>query len=264
LRDLFLPRALITPFSARPLPPFFVSMTMCVSAGWTSVLHIFPRFPRLNFLNTFFLMDDESRADGCEDMVEREKRVSVFPLPLWVHDGYCFLFGDAHAETIDVKMVVFWCPGVAWQNEAPICFRVVKQRLILRYKFEKELISWFSSSSISQSHWWCLFHKKWRAETLQPGLEFDNLKPRLKSGTFKCISLLNSSFFSGDDRGLLKEGVNDTNVSSLLANFSSVFTSMVYCGLTAVTSVLNIHCCPFWCAELPNHDVLDLTNRIIA
>jgi hypothetical protein len=32
------------------------------------------------------------------------------------------------------------------------------------------------------------FTKKWRAETLQPGLEFDNFKPRLKSGIFKCIS----------------------------------------------------------------------------
>ncbi len=35
------------------------------------------------------------------------------------------------------------------------------------------------------------FTKKWRAETLQPGLEFDNFKPRLKSGIFKCIFWLN-------------------------------------------------------------------------
>jgi hypothetical protein len=32
------------------------------------------------------------------------------------------------------------------------------------------------------------FTKKRRAETLRPGLEFDNFKPRLESGTFKCIS----------------------------------------------------------------------------
>jgi hypothetical protein len=32
------------------------------------------------------------------------------------------------------------------------------------------------------------FTKKWKAETLQPGLEFDNAKPRPKSGIFKCIS----------------------------------------------------------------------------
>ncbi len=38
------------------------------------------------------------------------------------------------------------------------------------------------------------FTKKWRAETLQPGLEFDNFKPRLESGIFKCIYWLNGSF----------------------------------------------------------------------
>ncbi len=39
-------------------------------------------------------------------------------------------------------------------------------------------------------------HKKnWRADTLQPGLEFDNSKPRLKSVIFICISWLNGSFF---------------------------------------------------------------------
>jgi hypothetical protein len=36
-------------------------------------------------------------------------------------------------------------------------------------------------------------------ETLQPGLVFDNFKPWLKSGIFKCISWLNGSFFGGDD-----------------------------------------------------------------
>jgi hypothetical protein len=30
-----------------------------------------------------------------------------------------------------------------------------------------------------------------------PGLEFDNLKPLLRSGIFKCISRLNGSFFGG-------------------------------------------------------------------
>ncbi len=39
------------------------------------------------------------------------------------------------------------------------------------------------------------FTKKGRAETLQPGLELDNFQRRLKSGIFKCISWLNSSFF---------------------------------------------------------------------
>jgi hypothetical protein len=42
---------------------------------------------------------------------------------------------------------------------------------------------------------------------LQPGLEFDNFKPRLESGIFKCISGLNSSFFLGDNQGFLEQGV---------------------------------------------------------
>ncbi len=48
---------------------------------------------------------------------------------------------------------------------------------------------------------------KWRAETLEPGLEFNNLKPWLKCGIFNCISWLNGSFFGGDDRSFLREGV---------------------------------------------------------
>jgi hypothetical protein len=45
-------------------------------------------------------------------------------------------------------------------------------------------------SGISESHWWYLFYKKSEelTETLQPGLEFDIVIPRLKSGIFKCIS----------------------------------------------------------------------------
>jgi hypothetical protein len=38
------------------------------------------------------------------------------------------------------------------------------------------------------------FTKKWRAETLQPGVEFDSFEPRLRSCIFKCISWLNGDF----------------------------------------------------------------------
>ncbi len=41
------------------------------------------------------------------------------------------------------------------------------------------------------------FTKKFRAETLQPVLEFDNFKPRLKSSFFRCIFRLNGSLFGG-------------------------------------------------------------------
>jgi hypothetical protein len=46
-----------------------------------------------------------------------------------------------------------------------------------------------------------------RAETLQPGLEFDNFKPWLKSGIFKYISWLHGSFFGRDDQDFLNDGV---------------------------------------------------------
>ncbi len=50
------------------------------------------------------------------------------------------------------------------------------------------------------------FTKKWRAETLRPGLEFDKFKPPLWIGNFKCISWQNGLFYRGDNRGFLKEG----------------------------------------------------------
>ncbi len=51
------------------------------------------------------------------------------------------------------------------------------------------------------------FTEKLRAETQQPGLEFDNFKPRLKICIFECISWLSGSFFGSDERGFMKEGV---------------------------------------------------------
>jgi hypothetical protein len=53
-------------------------------------------------------------------------------------------------------------------------------------------------SPMYESHGGIYFTKKRRAETLQPGLEFDNFKPQLNSGIFKCICWLNGSLWSGD------------------------------------------------------------------
>ncbi len=93
----------------------------------------------------------------------------------------------------------------------------------------KKALIWMSS--MSESHWCIYFTKKWRAGTLQPGLEFDNFKPRLESGTLKCISWLNGSFLGDDDRGFLR-GSQDlshgTNVHSLDSATFSVFTSIIY------------------------------------
>jgi hypothetical protein len=48
------------------------------------------------------------------------------------------------------------------------------------------------------------FTNKWRAETLQPGLDFDIFKPRLKSGIVRSISWLNSAPFWDDLRPTVK------------------------------------------------------------
>jgi hypothetical protein len=77
------------------------------------------------------------------------------------------------------------------------------------------------------------FTKKWWAETLQPGLEFDNFKPRLKSGTVSSNASLGWTFrfFGGDDLGFLKEGVKTYlwHQSCLLnGQHFSVLTSIVY------------------------------------
>jgi hypothetical protein len=48
---------------------------------------------------------------------------------------------------------------------------------------------------MSDSNWWYPFHKRSEEpETQQPGLEFDNFKPRRESFIFECIFWLNSSF----------------------------------------------------------------------
>ncbi len=62
-------------------------------------------------------------------------------------------------------------------------------------------------------------------------LEIDNLKPRLESGIFNCISWLNGSYFEGwwleFSERRSQDLSNCTNVASWFANFFSVFTSIV-------------------------------------
>ncbi len=48
--------------------------------------------------------------------------------------------------------------------------------------------------------------KKWRAETQHSDLEFDSFQPRLKSGIFEYISLLNGLCFEGHDQLLSENG----------------------------------------------------------
>jgi hypothetical protein len=91
------------------------------------------------------------------------------------------------------------------QFQTPIRFPAVKPRLILVKEAEKKhLPDWARyQKAIGDIY----FTKKWRAETLQPGLEFDNFKPRLTSSIFKSISWRKGSFLGDNDQSFLKEGV---------------------------------------------------------
>ncbi len=95
-------------------------------------------------------------------------------------------------------------------------------------------------SSMSESRWWCLllyFTKKWRAETQQHSSGFANFKPRFESGIFKCISWLNGSFFEGDDRGFLREGVNIYQMAPMSPHDSpSFFCLRIFNLWVSVTS----------------------------
>jgi hypothetical protein len=66
----------------------------------------------------------------------------------------------SHAHTLDYRreeVIVNWCLQVAWQFKPPICFPAVKQGLI--YEYESDIVS-IKMISMSESHWWHLFHNK--------------------------------------------------------------------------------------------------------
>ncbi len=144
-------------------------------------------------------------------------------------------------------MVVFWCPQVAWQFQTLIRFPPVRGPW--NKKLKKHLSDWARCQKAIDGSY---FTKKWRAETLQPGLEFDSIKPRLKSGIFKCISWLNSSFLGGDDRGLLKEGVKTfqmaqcrvlTRRPSFFLHIYSLWTKKALLGMC----IIRLECtCDMW------------------
>ncbi len=90
---------------------------------------------------------------------------------------------------------------------------------------------WFQWARCQKAIRGIRFTKKWRAKTLQTGLEFDSYKPRIKSGIFKSISWLNNSSFGGDDRGFLKEGVKAYLMAPMSLLISPIFcisTLIVY------------------------------------
>ncbi len=143
-------------------------------------------------------------------------------------------------KTIDVKILAFQCPRVAWQFRTPICFPTVKQALISEQEAEENHL--FVWARCQKANGGIYLTKKWRWGTQHRGLELTIPNPALKTVTFKCISLLNGSvffFFLGggpppppppprsevSDRRNQPIGISFT---SQLAENSSVFTSIVH------------------------------------
>ncbi len=95
-------------------------------------------------------------------------------------------------------------------------------------------------SSMSESHWWYVFHKEVKSWDSTVWFRSCNFKPRLKSGIFECISWLNGSFFGGDDRGFLKEGVK----TYLMAPMRPLNSPTFFLSLTSVVYVHDGLCFP--------------------
>ncbi len=87
-------------------------------------------------------------------------------------------------------------------------------------------------SSMSESHWWYLFHKEVKSWVSTTWFRIWQFQTTAKSSIFKCIFWLNGSFFWGWWSGFSERGSQDlsngTNVVSWFASFISVFTSIVY------------------------------------
>ncbi len=119
-------------------------------------------------------------------------------------------------------------PRVAWQSQTPICFPGVITGVYPVIKsWEKHLSKW---ARCQKAIGGIYLTKTWRAETLQPGLEFDNIKPRLESGVFyKCISWLNRWFFEDFWRfwlGFSGRGSQDLSEDTNVASWTlHVFTA---------------------------------------
>ncbi len=107
---------------------------------------------------------------------------------------------------------------------SPSCFpSPVKNGLILEYEAKKAIV-WLSL--MSECNCWSYFTKKWRTETLHPGLGSNNFKPWLKTVFSNASRGWTVRFFGGDERGFLKAVVKAyMMVASMspLANFIYIF-----------------------------------------
>jgi hypothetical protein len=100
--------------------------------------------------------------------------------------------------------VAFRCPQVAWQFQIHDSLSSSETRVNHGIRSWKALIS---LTSISESHWWNLFHKEvksWESTTWHSNLTISN--PGLKR--YPQMHLLAERLvFVCNDRGFLKEGV---------------------------------------------------------
>ncbi len=92
-------------------------------------------------------------------------------------------------------MASFRSPGVAWQLKAKprFAFQHLNWSSMAHHgiwSWNKHLPEW---ARWQKAIGGIYYTKRWRAETPQPGLEFENYKPWLESSIFKCISWLKNN-----------------------------------------------------------------------
>ncbi len=132
---------------------------------------------------------------------------------------------------MDAKRVVFRCPRVAWQFQTRVCSPVVNQGFMLDWRAKK--CTYLNELDVRKPLQEYIVHRSEELRLYNLVENFDNIKPRLKRGFFKCISWLNGSilevimclFWEKNE----SDPSNGTNISSsYLPTFSSVFMSLVH------------------------------------
>ncbi len=140
-----------------------------------------------------------------------------------------------------VKLVVFQCPRVACKRETLFCFPALKRGVNIGMK------SWEKNTYViklndRKASVVPISQKYYRYETLQPGEEFDDLKPGLKRGILKCISSLNSLFLLWVGERFLKEGIKTylTEPMSSLTSPTIFLSSNLYSVVQTRMHVCNV------------------------
>ncbi len=126
-----------------------------------------------------------------------------------------------------------------WQFQTQIRFPAVKQGLILEEEAKKS--TYLNELDVRKPLVVSIAQGKEEVRLYNSGLEFDNIKSRLKSSIFKCISWLIGSFFGGDDRGFLKEMVRTYLMTPMSPHNSPTF---FFC----------LQICSLWLILLPRQD----------